>query len=79
MLGLGRLTGAQDVDIKGVQQVRVKLRPKKPIVVVLASEGREHELSNLLVQAGVPRVAYLSGGLGALLAISDPAIKIVGV
>ena len=68
----------QDVDIKGVQQVRIKLRPKKPIVVVISPEGREHELSNILVQAGIPRVTYLSGGVGALLAISDPALKLIG-
>ncbi len=67
----------KDVDIKGVEQVRLKARPKKPIIVVIAPESNEFELPNILVQAGISRVTYLSGGIGALLAISDPAIKII--
>lgn len=63
--------------MKAVELVRVKVRPKKPIVVVIAPPGLEHELSNLLVLNGTPRVTYLSGGMGALLAISDPSIRIV--
>ena len=63
----------KDVDIKAVEQLRVK----KPIVVVIAPEGREHELPNTLVKAGISRVTYLSGGMDALMAISDPTIKIV--
>lgn len=62
----------QQIDMKSVQQ----LRAKKPVIVVIAPEGSEGELPNLLVQNGVPRVTYLSGGMDALLAISDPCIKI---
>jgi rhodanese-related sulfurtransferase len=61
------------VDMKGVAQ----LRKKKPIIVVIAPEGLEYQLPNLLVKAGIPRVAYLSGGMDALLAISADCIKIV--
>ncbi len=61
------------VDMKAVAQ----LRKKKPIIVVIAPEGLEYQLPNLLVKAGIPRVAYLSGGMDALLAISADCIKIV--
>ncbi len=70
-----RLEGSINVAPAAVDTKQ--LRAKKAIVVVIAPEGREFELPNLLVKAGIPRVAYLSGGMDALLAISADCIQIV--
>ena len=53
---------AQDVDLKAIEQVKTR----KPIIVAIADRGKENDLPNVLVQAGVPRVCYLSGGMDAL-------------
>jgi TBC domain-containing protein kinase-like protein len=52
----------QEVDINAVEQMRVK----NPIIVTIGERGKENELPNLLVEAGIPRVTYVSGGMDAL-------------
>lgn len=63
----------KDVDVKAVEQMRVK----KPIIVVIASKGKQAELPNLLVKSGIPRVTYLSGGMDALALNSDAVQRMV--
>ena len=53
---------AQDVDIRGIEQIKVR----KPIIVSISERGRETELPNILVRAGIARVTYISGGMDAL-------------